>query len=317
MNKPSVAVLIPCFNESCTIGKVVADFKKELPQATVYVFDNNSTDDTAAIARSAGALVIREIKQGKGFVVAAMLSKVSADYYVMVDGDDTYAADRVNNLLKPVMEGNADMVVGQRLVAYTTTAFRPFHVFGNHLVVSLINLIFSTKLTDVMSGYRAFTREVAVSLPIVASGFDVETEMTLQLLYRGYVIKEVQVPYKERPEGSSSKLSTFRDGAIVLLKIMGIFKAYKPLTFFGGLGLISLLAGIIPHVHVILGLLYPSQHLSMLDVIGSSVSLLSFLTLFVAGVIVHTLNFRILEMTSILIKTSRNVEAGIGGAKGN
>lgn len=311
MNEPAVAVLIPCFNESRTVGKVVADFKKELPQASIYVFDNNSTDETAVIARNAGAIVIREIKQGKGFVVAAMLSKVSADYYVMVDGDDTYAADCVKELLKPVLEGHADMVVGQRLAAHTTAAFRPLHIFGNRLVVGLINTIFSSKLTDVMSGYRAFTRGVAVSLPIVASGFDVETEMTLQLLYRGYVIKEVPVPYKERPAGSTSKLSTISDGAIVLLKIMGIFKAYKPLTFFGGLGFISLLAGTAPHLRVALGLLDPSRQLSLFDVIGSSVSILSFLTLSVAGVIVHTLNFRILEMTSILIKTSQHVETGI------
>lgn len=317
MSMPSIAVLIPCFNEALTIQKVVADFKRELPHASLYVFDNNSTDDTADIAKKAGAIVVREKKQGKGFVIASMLNSIVADFYVMVDGDDTYAADCVHKLLDPVLSEQADMVVGQRLATYTTTAFRPLHVFGNRLVVKLINIIFSSKLSDVMSGYRAFTREVADSLPIVATGFDIETEMTLQLLYRHYIIREVPVPYKERPEGSVSKLSTFRDGVRVLVKILGIFKAYKPLTFFGGLGLLAFLAGAVPHFRVLNGLINGLQHTSLFDAIFSAASILCGLTLISAGAIIHTLNFRILEMTSVLAKTFQHVKAqgGITGAK--
>jgi glycosyltransferase involved in cell wall biosynthesis len=288
----------------------VTDFKKELPRASIYVFDNNSTDDTAAIATQAGATVVREKKQGKGFVIASMLNTIVADYYVMVDGDDTYDASCVHKLLEPVISAQADMAVGQRLSTFTKTAFRPLHVFGNHLVVNLINLIFSSQLSDVMSGYRAFTREVAISLPIVATGFDVETEMTLQLLYRHCIIQEVPVPYKERPVGSCSKLSTFRDGARVLFKILGIFKAYKPLTFFGGLGLLALLAGAIPHFHVALGLFNGFQDTSLFDAVASVASVLCCLTLVTAGAIIHTLNFRIMEMTSVLTKTYQLVRIG-------
>lgn len=311
MKNPSIAVLVPCFNEESTIEKVISDFKKELPQATIYVFDNNSTDNTAAAAVRAGAVLVRELKQGKGFVVASMLNKVTADYYVMVDGDDTYAADCVHALLKPVLEGHADMTVGQRFSTHTSAAFRPLHIFGNRLVVQLINAIFSAKLQDVMSGYRAFTREVALSLPVVAAGFDVETEMTVQLLYRSYVIKEVPVPYKERPTGSFSKLNTFQDGARVLLKIFGIAVAYKPLTFFGGVGLIALCAGAVPHWHVARWLLNVSPEIKMLDVAGSLSSIFCFLLLFVSGSIVRLLNFRILEMTGVLIKTSKRRVTGI------
>jgi len=305
MNTPCIAVLIPCFNESLTVSKVIADFKRELPHATIYVFDNNSTDASAEIALQAGATVIREKKQGKGFVIASMLNKVVADVYVMVDADDTYSAEHVHKLFEPLFSGQADMVVGQRLSTYTHKAFRPLHVFGNRLVVSLINLIFSSELTDVMSGYRAFTGEVAVSLPVVASGFDVETEMTLQLLYRRFVIREVPVPYKERPVGSTSKLNTFKDGIRVIFKILGIFKAYKPFTFFGGLGLFSFFVGIIPHLHIVLGLFRGFQYVTLFDIAASMASLSCCITLIVAGAIIHTLNFRILEMTSIL---TRNIQ---------
>lgn len=312
MNNPTIAVLIPCFNESITIRKVIADFKRELPHATIYVFDNNSTDDSAEIARQEGATVIREKKQGKGSVIASMLNHVVADYYVMVDGDDTYPADCVHKLLELVFTNQADMVVGQRLSTYTTKAFRPLHVLGNRLVVSLINLIFSAKLTDVMSGYRAFSREVAISLPVVASGFDVETEMTLQLLYRRYVIREVPVPYQGRPEGSASKLSTFKDGIRVLFKIMGIFKAYKPFTFFGGLGLLAFFAGIKPHLRVLFGFFSGFQQITLMDIVASMASLSCCLILIMAGAIIHTLNFRILEMTNILTKSFQHMRtAGV------
>ncbi len=214
--KPKIAVVIPCFNEVTTIAKGIRDFKFELPDAKIIVFDNNSTDGSGATARKAGAEVIHEKRQGKGFVVSAILQKVRADLYVMVDGDDTYPAESVHSLIALVRDGLADMAVGQRLSDFTNTAFRPMHYRGNQVICSFINIIFSSSLKDPMSGYRVFNRSVALEIPIVAAGFDVETEMTLQMLYRHFKIVEVEIPYRARPAGSTSKLHTFRDGARVL-----------------------------------------------------------------------------------------------------
>ncbi len=298
----TVAVLIPCFNEAATIAKVVADFRRVLPEARVYVYDNNSTDATADEARCAGALVKREKRQGKGFVVAAMLASVDADYYLMVDGDDTYPAECAAELLRPLIAEEADMTVGQRLTDHTAASFRPLHVAGNKLVRNVINLIFRSELGDVMSGYRAFTREVAEQLPVVASGFDVETEMTLQLLYRGFVIQEIPVPYRERPAGSTSKLRTFHDGALVLLKVLGIFKAYKPLTFFGGAALLASLAAAVPGISAVQAYLRTGQVGNVLEpVVAISLVLVGFM-LATVGITLHTVNFRILETTNVLSK---------------
>jgi glycosyltransferase involved in cell wall biosynthesis len=302
-----IAVLLPCYNEALTIAKVIGDFRAALPEATIYVYDNNSTDDTARLAREAGAEVRFEKRQGKGFVIASMLAEVDADFYLMADGDDTYPADRARDLLQPVIAGRADMVVGQRLATFQDASFRPMHLWGNRLVRDLINVIFSAKLVDILSGYRAFTREVALQLPVVASGFDVETEMTLQLLFRRMVIHEIPIAYGVRPEGSVSKLRTYSDGLRVLMKILGIFKAYKPMTFFGGLGLIFLALGlgtgaIVLHEYFTLGRIDSVP----LAVLSASAVLLSFLLASV-GVTLHTLNFRILEMTHVL---SKQVGAG-------
>jgi glycosyltransferase involved in cell wall biosynthesis len=297
-----IAVLLPCYNEALTIARVIGDFRAALPEATIYVYDNNSTDDTARLAREAGAQVRFEKRQGKGFVIASMLAEVEADYYLMADGDDTYPADRARDLLQPVLDGRADMVVGQRLATFQDASFRPMHLWGNRLVRDLINVIFSAKLVDILSGYRAFTREVALQLPVVASGFDVETEMTLQLLFRRMVIQEIPIAYGVRPEGSVSKLRTYSDGLRVLMKILGIFKAYKPMTFFGGLGLVFLAVGlgtgaVVLHEYFTIGRIDSVP----LAVLSASVVLLSFLLASV-GVTLHTLNFRILEMTHVLSK---------------
>jgi len=244
------AVIIPCLNEERTIAKVIQDFRKELPEADVYVYDNNSSDRTALIAGAAGANVVREKRQGKGFVVASMFEDVEADLYVLVDGDDTYPADRVHELLRPIVDERADMVVGNRLEEFGERSFRPFHLFGNKLVVSLVNLIFKCKLKDIMSGYRAFNSDFVRKVPIVSRGFEVETEMTLQALHYDFVIAEVPVPYRKRPEGSSSKLKTFSDGMKTILTVFDIFKAYRPLLFFfilgAILGCVGLLIGSIP-----------------------------------------------------------------------
>jgi glycosyltransferase involved in cell wall biosynthesis len=240
-----IAVLIPCLNEEQTIAKVIQDFRKELPEAAVYVYDNNSSDRTALIAKAAGARVFREKRQGKGFVVASMFEEVEADLYVLVDGDDTYPAANVHELLRPIMEERADMVVGNRLEAFGEHSFRRFHLMGNKLVVGLVNLIFKCKLKDIMSGYRAFSRDFVRKVPIVSRGFEVETEMTLQALHYDFVIAEVPVPYRKRPQGSSSKLKTFSDGVKTILTVFDIFKAYRPLLFFFILGAILGCAGLL------------------------------------------------------------------------
>jgi glycosyltransferase involved in cell wall biosynthesis len=245
-----IAVLIPCLNEEQTIAKVIQDFRKELPQAAVYVYDNDSSDQTARVAQDAGAKVVREKRRGKGFVVASMFEDVEADLYILVDGDDTYPAEKVHDLLQPIIDERADMVVGNRLEAFGEESFRRFHLMGNKLVVDLVNLIFKCNLKDIMSGYRAFSRDLVRKVPIVSRGFEVETEMTLQALHYDFVIAEVPVPYRKRPQGSSSKLKTFSDGMKTILTVFDIFKAYRPLLFFfllgAVLGCVGLFIGSIP-----------------------------------------------------------------------
>lgn len=301
----TTAVLIPCYNEAATIEKVVRDFKSALPGATVYVFDNNSLDGSGELARRAGAVVIHEKKQGKGHVVAAMFEKVDADYYVMVDGDDTYPADRVHELLAPVRAGRADLAVGRREAEDKSAAYRTFHVFGNWLVRRLINLIFGAKLTDIMSGYRAFTRELARNIPIMAYGFDIETEMTIQSLYRRWVICEVPVPYRARPEGSESKLSTFRDGLRVLFRILSLFRSYKPLTFFGGMGILLFLVGLILGMTAWFADWSPDSGYRLSVIIVAGTCLAMSLVAAGIGIIVQLVNFRFLELDSVLRRQRR------------
>ena len=236
-----IAVLIPCYNEEVTIKKVINDFQNQLPMATIYVYDNNSSDKTSDIAMAEGATVVREKRQGKGFVLSSMFENIEADLYILVDGDDTYPADRVHELALPIIEERADMAVGTRLKDFSDKSFRTFHIFGNRLVVKLVNMIFKSKLTDIMSGFRAFNMNFIEKIPIVSRGFEVETQMTLQALYYDFVIVEVPVSYRERPEGSYSKLNTFSDGLRLILKIFDIFKAYRPLLFFSLIG--AFLAG--------------------------------------------------------------------------
>lgn len=299
MNNYRVAVLIPCYNEHNTIVKVINDFHRELPQAEIIVFDNNCTDGSGDLARKAGAITIREKRQGKGFVVSAMMKKIEADIYVMVDGDDTYPAESVHELIQPILDEEADMVVGHRLENYSQNAFRPLHYTGNKIICKIINLVFSSNLKDPMSGYRVFTNEVADELPIVAYGFDVETEMTLQLLYRKFVIKERSIDYRERPHGSTSKLNTFRDGLKILLKIFSIMRAYKPLTFFGGLGLFFVFIGMIISLSMINSSMIFQDVFVVFKGIGAIVLIVVGIISGTIGIILHTLNFRLLELSSI------------------
>lgn len=242
MNK--VAVLLPCYNEAVTIEKVVKDFRKELPDADIYVYDNNSSDGSAEIAAQAGAIVRKVRQQGKGFVVRRMFREVEADVYVMVDSDDTYPADEVHKLIKPIEDGTADMVNGDRLSStYMTENKRPGHNFGNVLVRTLIRLLWRRNVKDVMTGYRAFSRFFVKSCPVLSNGFEIETEMTLHTIDKRLALTEIPVQYRDRPAESPSKLNTVSDGIRVLLTIYSLFKFYRP-TFFYNLvaGLLSFFA---------------------------------------------------------------------------
>lgn len=240
----SVAVLLPCYNEAITIGKVVRDFKTALPEATVYVYDNNSTDKTASIATQAGAIVRKEPRQGKGNVIRAMFQDIDADVYIMADGDDTYPAEAAPEMVEKIAEGY-DMVIGDRLSStYFQENKRPFHNFGNRLVRGAINTLFSAHVTDIMTGYRAFSFTFVKTYPVLSRGFEVETEMTIHSLNNNVKLYEMPIQYRDRPEGSVSKLDTVGDGIRVLSTIFRMIREYKPMPFFGTLGVLITLCGL-------------------------------------------------------------------------
>lgn len=237
-----IAVLIPCYNESKTIKKVVEDYKKALPEADIYVYDNNSSDHTDEIARKAGAIVKYEYRQGKGNVIRSMFKDIDADCYLMIDGDDTYPASNAKEMCDLILEKKADMVIGDRLSStYFTENKRPFHNFGNRLVRGLINFLFESDVRDIMTGYRAFSYEFVKTFPVLSKGFEIETEMTIHALDKNFLLKEVKVGYRDRPAGSVSKLNTYRDGFRVLKTIGRLFKEYKPTIFFSLLSLLFLI----------------------------------------------------------------------------
>lgn len=238
----STAILIPCYNESKTIRNVIKDFKQEMPNADIYVYDNNSTDDTVKIAEEEGVVVRHEYKQGKGNVVRAMFRDIDADCYIMVDGDDTYPANFGPKLEKLVLEGKADMAIGDRLSStYFTENKRPFHNFGNVLVRRLINFIFKGNVNDIMTGARGFSRDFAKSFAVLSKGFEIETEMTVFALDRNFTLAEIPIEYQDRPDGSESKLNTYSDGARVLKTIASLFRDTRPFAFFGIITIILLL----------------------------------------------------------------------------
>lgn len=249
-----IAILIPCYNEELTIGKVVSDFRQTLPDAKIYVYDNNSTDNTAEIASGAGAIVRTEFQQGKGNVVRRMFQEIDADCYIMVDGDDTYPASAANEMTRLVLERRTDMVVGDRLSStYFMQNKRRFHNFGNLLVRFFINKIFKSDIKDIMTGYRAFSRRFVKTFPIVSNGFEVETEMTIHAIFMNMSTENVVIEYRDRPDGSVSKLNTVCDGAKVLLTIFNLFKNYRPMFFFSAIATVLLcvaLAVFIPSVWI-------------------------------------------------------------------
>ena len=244
-----IAVLIPCYNEAKTIEKVVKDYKEVLPNASIYVYDNNSSDGTDKIAKKAGAIVKYEYRQGKGNVIRSMFKDIDADCYLMIDGDDTYPKENAVEMCNYILEGKADMVIGDRLSStYFTENKRPFHNFGNKLVRCLINTLFKSNVKDIMTGYRAFSYEFVKTFPVLSKGFEIETEMTIHALDKNFLLKEIPVGYRDRPTGSVSKLNTYRDGFRVLKTIARLFKEYKPMFFFGIISsiffIISLIFGI-------------------------------------------------------------------------
>ncbi len=237
-----IAVLIPCYNEAVTIEKVVTDWKNALPEAAIYVYNNNSKDDTAEIARRAGAIVRDEFKQGKGNVIRRMFREIDAECYVMVDGDDTYPADCAREMVDKVLTRKVDMVIGDRLSStYFSENKRPFHNLGNTVVRGSINLLFKSDIKDIMTGCRAFSYQFVKSFPVLSKGFEIETEMSIYAIDRNMFLDNVVIPYRDRPEGSESKLNTYSDGIKVLWTIFNLFRVYKPLAFFGAIALILLL----------------------------------------------------------------------------
>ena len=248
----TIAVLIPCYNEAKTIAKVVRDYRAALPEADIYVYDNNSTDHTDDIAREAGAIVRYEYRQGKGNVIRSMFREIDADCYLMIDGDDTYPAENAREMVNLVLERKGDMVVGDRLSAtYYTENKRPFHNLGNWLVKGLVNTIFKGSVSDIMTGYRAFSYQFVKSFPVLSKGFEIETEMTIHALDKNLSVQSVQVEYRDRPADSPSKLNTYSDGMKVLRTIVRLYKEYRPMSFFGLLAALMALVSVILFIPVL------------------------------------------------------------------
>lgn len=245
MNEPRIAVLIPALNEEQTIAAVVHAFRAASPGARIIVFDNASTDATSALAREAGAEVRMEMRRGKGNVVQSMFRAIDADVYVMVDGDGTYPADRIHDLIKPIVDGTADMVIGSRLLRGTGSEFRLRNRLGNLFYAMLLRRLFGIRITDLLSGYRAFSRRVVKTLPLLGGGFETEAEMTIKAIHRGFQLVEVPVTLTSRPEGSSSKIRIVQDGFLILHAMLSLFRDYKPLTFFGLLAIGIALAAVV------------------------------------------------------------------------
>lgn len=295
-----IAVLIPCYNEELTIGEVVRQIRTQLPRAEIYVFDNNSSDRTVQRAREAGATVFDERRQGKGYVVQSMFRQVDADIYIMLDGDGTYPAASVSKLIAPLFHEQADMVVGSRLHTQSQSQFKSLNRLGNGLLLTILNSIFKVQLTDLLSGYRAFNRKFVRGISLSGGGFEIETELTIKALERGYKIVEVPVDLGRRPEGSHSKIRLVRDGLVILNTIVALFRDYKPLTFFGALGLLFVVAGLIPGLVVIVEFLDTGLVLRMPSAILAVGLFISGMLLTTVGLILHTIVRRFQELEHYL-----------------
>ncbi len=284
-----VAVLVPCYNEEQTIAKVVEDFRAQLPSAKIYVFDNNSTDQTVNAAQQAGAIVHREARRGKGYVLRTMFSQVEADLYVMVDGDGTYPANKVHDLMTPILSGEADMVIGSRLLPGSHSRFKVLNLTGNKLFLLFLNSIFRVHITDLLSGYRAIRRQLVKGLPLLSRGFESETELTVKCLERGYRILEVPVALSPRPVGSRSKIRIVHDGFLILNTIFSLARDYKPLTSFGLLGLALIMSGSIPGVIVIREFVITGQVHRLPSAVLAASLILSGLLVAFTGLALHSI----------------------------
>lgn len=290
MTKDKIAVLIPCYNEEKTIAKVVNDYKSALPEATIYVYDNNSTDKTVQFAQEAGAVVRHEYRQGKGNVIRSMFRDIDAECYLMIDGDDTYPAENARDMINAVLNEGADMVIGDRLSStYFTENKRPFHNFGNVLVRHLINTIFKSNIQDIMTGYRAFSYEFVKTFPVLSKGFEIETEMSIFAVDRNFYIKEVPVHYRDRPEGSESKLNTFSDGYKVLKTIASLFKYYKPTLFFTIVSLVFFILSVVTFFPVLFEFTRTGLVMKLPTLIVSGVFMVCTMLSFSVGVILDTM----------------------------
>ena len=308
--KKKIAVLIPCYNESKTVAQVVKDYKKALPEADIYVYDNNSSDGTDEIARKAGAIVRYEYKQGKGNVIRSMFKDIDADCYLIIDGDDTYPAESAREMCDLVLEKKADMVIGDRLSStYFTENKRPFHNMGNRLVRGLINLLFKSNVRDIMTGYRAFSYEFVKTFPVLSKGFEIETEMTIHALDKNFLLREVKVDYRDRPAGSVSKLNTYSDGFRVLKTIGRLFKEYKPTVFFGLISLLFLIVSLIFGVPVFVDYFKTGLVPRFPTLIFAGFMLMISILMFVCGLILEVVvkkHRQLFEL--VLIRTKKDKE---------
>ena len=296
-----IAVLIPCYNESKTIRKVVEDFRRVLPEAAIYVYDNNSTDGSDEIARDASAIVCYEYRQGKGNVVRSMFRNIDADCYIMVDADDTYCADDARKMADLVLKKGVDMVIGDRLSStYFKENKRPFHNIGNRMVRGLINRIFHSNVKDIMTGYRAFSRRFVKGFPVLSKGFEIETEMTIHALDKNYLLEEVVTEYKDRPQGSVSKLNTFSDGVRVLKTIAVLFRDYRPLLFFGLLSLFFTATGIALFIPVFLDFLNTGQVARFPTLIVSGIIFTVGILMLVCGLILDVVEKKHRQLFEVL-----------------
>lgn len=299
-----IAVLIPCYNESKTIAKVVGDFKKQLPEANIYVYDNNSTDNTADIARQAGAIVRYEQRQGKGNVVRRMLADIEADCYLLVDGDDTYPSDNAKEMCDIVLNEHYDMVIGDRLSStYFQENKRPFHDYGNRFVRYAINQIFHSDIKDIMTGYRALSRHLVMSVPLLSEGFEIETELTINVLDNQLLIKQIPVEYRDRPIGSTSKLSTFKDGIKIIATIFRLFRDYKPLVFFSWISSFLILASLLILLPVFIEYLQTGLVPRFPTLIVCGFIILFAILLWMCGLILQVLLIRHRQLCQLLNKS--------------
>lgn len=297
-----IAVLIPCYNESMTIAKVVKDFKEALPEATIYVYDNNSSDHTDEIAKKAGAVVRYEYRQGKGNVIRSMFRDIEADCYIMADGDDTYPAEHAKDMAKLVLDKGVDMVIGDRLSStYFTENKRPFHNMGNKMVRFFINKLFGNEVRDIMTGYRAFSRRFVKSFPVLSKGFEIETEMTIHAVDKNFLLEEIPVLYRDRPDGSESKLNTFSDGIKVLSTIATLFREYRPFAFFSSIAVVLWLLAAVLFIPVLIEFLHTGLVLRFPTLIVSGIIAVMGMLLWVCGIILTVIVKKHRQLYEILL----------------